>query len=79
MSVADDPLIPLITTVLTSGRGDDARAYLQRQHDRLSTGAGYSFAIADAHTGEAGQERFRAGQRSRAGLPRAGCPGRCPA
>jgi len=53
MSVADDPLIPLITTVLTSGRGDDARAYLQRQHDRLSTGAGYSFAIADAHTGDA--------------------------
>ena len=53
MSVTDDPLIPLITTVPASGSEDDARAYLQRQHDRLTTGAGYSFAIADAHTGDA--------------------------
>jgi RimJ/RimL family protein N-acetyltransferase len=53
MSVAGDPLIPLITTVPTSGSEDDARAYLQRQHDRLTTRVGYSFAIADAQTGRA--------------------------
>lgn len=52
-SVASDPLIPLITTVPASGRGDDVAAYLQRQHARLPEGSGYSFAIADARTDEA--------------------------
>ncbi|MBM7516058.1 GNAT family N-acetyltransferase [Nocardioides nitrophenolicus] len=52
-SVADDPLIPLVTTVPTSGSAADARAYLQRQHDRLRAGQGYSFAIADVVTDEA--------------------------
>jgi [ribosomal protein S5]-alanine N-acetyltransferase len=52
-SVARDPLIPLITTVPVSGTAADARAFIARQHDRLATGAGYSFAIADAAAGEA--------------------------
>jgi [ribosomal protein S5]-alanine N-acetyltransferase len=52
-SVAGDPLIPLITTVPVSGTAADARAFIARQHDRLATGAGYSFAIADAGTGAA--------------------------
>lgn len=52
-SVAGDPLIPLITTVPASGDAGDARAYIERQHERLTSGAGYSFAIADAVTGEA--------------------------
>ncbi len=52
-SVAGDPLIPLITTVPASGDASDARAYFERQHERLTSGAGYSFAIADAVTGEA--------------------------
>jgi [ribosomal protein S5]-alanine N-acetyltransferase len=52
-SVATDRLIPLITTVPASGDPDDARAYLVRQHDRLASSAGYSFAIADAATGHA--------------------------
>jgi RimJ/RimL family protein N-acetyltransferase len=52
-SVAGDALIPLITTVPVSGQLGDALAYIQRQHERLATGAGYSFAIADAATGEA--------------------------
>ena len=52
-SVADDPLIPLITTVPTSGSRDDALAFIARQHERLATGAGYSFAIADAQTDRA--------------------------
>ena len=52
-SVAGDPLIPLITTVPASGNLDDARAYIERQHERLVSGQGYSFAIADAATGDA--------------------------
>lgn len=52
-SVADDPLIPLITTVPTSGAPRDAIAFIERQRDRLVTGVGYSFAIADADTDEA--------------------------
>jgi RimJ/RimL family protein N-acetyltransferase len=52
-SVASDPLIPLITTVPASGDLADARAYIERQHDRLASGEGYSFAIADAATSAA--------------------------
>lgn len=52
-SVADDPLVPLITSVPTSGTREDALAFIERQHDRLRTGAGYSFAIADPRTGGA--------------------------
>lgn len=44
-SVAADPLIPLITTVPTTGTREDAHAYIARQDDRLMTRAGYSFAI----------------------------------
>ena len=51
-SVAADPLIPLITTVPTSGTREDAHAYIARQDDRLQTRAGCSFAIADEGTGE---------------------------
>lgn len=52
-SVADDPLIPLITTVPADGSPAEVDAYLRRQHERLSTGAGYSFAIADFETDDA--------------------------
>jgi ribosomal-protein-alanine N-acetyltransferase len=52
-SVASDELIPLVTTVPASGDASDARAYVERQHQRLVSGMGYSFAIADAATGEA--------------------------
>lgn len=52
-SAADDPLIPLITTVPTNGSPADVDAYIQRQHERLTSGAGYSFAIADFETDEA--------------------------
>ncbi|BEL04547.1 GNAT family protein [Actinoplanes sichuanensis] len=48
MSVAADPLIPLITSVPVSGHHADALDFIKRQHERLSSGAGYSFAIADA-------------------------------
>jgi RimJ/RimL family protein N-acetyltransferase len=53
LSAAADPLIPLITTVPAGGGPDQARAYIQRQQQRLASGAGYSFAIADIATGEA--------------------------
>lgn len=43
-----DPLIPLITSVPTSAAHDEAVSYIDRQHDRLTTRAGYSFAIVDA-------------------------------
>lgn len=52
-SVVVDPLIPLITTVPAGGSPAEVNAYLQRQHDRLVSGAGYSFAIADSATDEA--------------------------
>ena len=48
MSVASDPLIPLITTVPAAGTHAEALAYVERQHARLASGTGYSFAIADA-------------------------------
>lgn len=51
--VAADPLVPLITTVPTSGDEEDALAFVERQRGRLAVGAGYSFAIADAVTDEA--------------------------
>ncbi|MEP7332405.1 MAG: hypothetical protein ABI692_09980 [Terracoccus sp.] len=52
-SVAGDPLIPPLTTVPTSGTRADALAFVARQRDRLSTGSGYSFVVADAITDEA--------------------------
>ena len=51
-SVADDPVIPLATTVPTSGTVPDALAFISRQHDRLASGAGYSFAVTDSASGE---------------------------
>ena len=53
LSAGADPLIPLITTVPTSGRREDALAYIERQHERLASGAGYSYAIAETVTDEA--------------------------
>ena len=52
-AASSDPLIPLITTVPTNDSVQDALAFIARQRDRLVTGAGYSFAIADVHTDEA--------------------------
>lgn len=52
-TVATDPLVPLLTTVTTGGTEADAQAYIERQHERLPTGVGYSFAIANADTDEA--------------------------
>ncbi|MBW6433475.1 GNAT family N-acetyltransferase [Actinoplanes hulinensis] len=53
MSAATDPLIPLITTVPDSGRRTDALAFIKRQQERLPSGIGYSFAIAETARDEA--------------------------
>jgi [ribosomal protein S5]-alanine N-acetyltransferase len=46
-----DPLIPLITTVPRAPADRTAvSAFIARQHERASSGQGYSFAIADAKT-----------------------------
>ena len=45
-----DPLIPLITSVPAFGDDDACRAYLARQADRLTTGTGYAFAVAERVT-----------------------------
>jgi len=44
---ATDPHIPLITSVPPGGDDDACLAFVARQSDRLATGAGYPFAIAD--------------------------------
>ena len=53
VDAASDPLIPLVTTVPSSGSPADARAYIERQRDRLGEGEGYSFAVASGTTGRA--------------------------
>lgn len=53
LSVVSDTLIPLITTVPAGGGADAVAAYIERQQGRLTEGAGYSFAIAEAATGAA--------------------------
>lgn len=44
---SQDPLTPLITTVPTIPDPAEVQAYLKRQHERLTTGKGYSIAVAD--------------------------------
>jgi ribosomal-protein-alanine N-acetyltransferase len=48
-----DALSPLITSVPTTLDVQAARAFVDRQHDRVRDGHGYSFAIADATSDEA--------------------------
>ncbi|MFB9309844.1 RimJ/RimL family protein N-acetyltransferase [Agromyces hippuratus] len=50
-----DPLIPDLTTVPRDADRRGALAYIARQHRRLRSGTGYSFAIADAADRAIGQ------------------------
>jgi RimJ/RimL family protein N-acetyltransferase len=50
---SEDPVIPLITTVPASPGVTEALAFIDRQHSRLTSGQGYSFAIARKDTDEA--------------------------
>ncbi|WP_159943526.1 MULTISPECIES: GNAT family N-acetyltransferase [unclassified Nocardiopsis] len=51
--LSTDPYVPRIGTLPGDADGDQARAYITRQHDRFRTGTGYSFCVADRHTDEA--------------------------
>ena len=50
---AQDPYIPLITTVPAAFTDTEGRRFIERQWDRARRGSGYSFAITDAATGRA--------------------------
>src|SRR5262245_32147519 len=50
---ADDPYIPLITTVPAAFTETEGRRFIERQWDRARRGSGSSFAITDAATGRA--------------------------
>jgi RimJ/RimL family protein N-acetyltransferase len=50
---AQDPYIPLITTVPAAFTETEGRRFIERQWDRARRGSGYSFAITDAATGRA--------------------------
>lgn len=48
-----DPYVPLIGTVPAEFTRAAGAAYLRRQHQRLTDGTGWSFAVADRHTDRA--------------------------
>ena len=47
-SLSTDPYTPLTSTLVAEATAEQAQEWIDRQHDRLVTGAGYSFCIADA-------------------------------
>ncbi len=47
LEAADDPLIPLITSIPSGVDTAGALAYITRQRNRLPAGLGYSFAVAE--------------------------------
>lgn len=53
MDLATDPYVPKIGTLVPHADHTEALAWIQRQHHRLDTGAGYGFCVTDAETGEA--------------------------
>jgi RimJ/RimL family protein N-acetyltransferase len=55
LDAATDPLIPVLTTVPNTRDPALAAAFIDRQHDRASSGTGYSFAIADHNDVAVGQ------------------------
>ena len=52
---SEDDLIPTITSVPTDNSEEAALAFIERQHERLHTRTGYSFAIADENDVAVGQ------------------------
>lgn len=53
VDLSSDPYLPLIGTLPGNTDHDGALGYIARQHDRLTTGAGYSFCVALAASDEA--------------------------
>ncbi len=52
LDLANDPYVPLIGTLPAHADEEQARDWIHRQLDRWDEGAGYSFAVAEATTGE---------------------------
>lgn len=50
--LSTDPYLPMIGSLDFNASRDQAVAYIDRQHDRLVSGAGFSFCVADAQTDE---------------------------
>lgn len=50
--LSSDPYVPMIGSLDFNASPAQAVAYIDRQHDRLASGAGYSFCVADAQTDE---------------------------
>lgn len=53
LSVVNDPLIPLITSVPAAGDVTAVRAYIERQRNRAVSGEGFQFVIVDNSSGTA--------------------------
>ena len=53
LDLSTDPYVPLTGTLPSHTDATGARAYIERQHGRLATGAGYSFCVARRTDGEA--------------------------
>ena len=51
--LSTDPYVPLTGSLSENADDDDALRYIDRQHDRLVSGAGYSFCVAVRSTDEA--------------------------
>ena len=53
LELAQDPYIPLISSIPSPCREDDAVEWILRQNGRFTSGAGYSFAVADSESDRA--------------------------
>ncbi|TWP34551.1 GNAT family N-acetyltransferase [Leekyejoonella antrihumi] len=53
LNMSTDPYVPLIGTLPANTDRAGALGYIERQHDRLATGTGYSFCIALTTTDQA--------------------------
>ena len=53
IDLSSDPYVPLTGTLPPNADRAGALAYIERQHDRLETGTGYSFCVARSATAEA--------------------------
>lgn len=53
MDLSSDPHVPTIGSLPANANRQEALAYIERQVDRLDTGAGYSFCVADKATDQA--------------------------
>jgi RimJ/RimL family protein N-acetyltransferase len=50
--LSTDPYVPMTGSLDFHANTDQALAYIDRQHDRLVSGAGFSFCVADSETDE---------------------------